>query len=95
MWDLMFGDNFLHNKFFGMQNGDMLDEDEPVDIEGDGDGDGNDMEDYEWIAQRKARHGLPGMSSTYSRKSANRRNGINGAFQCFVMLLLLPVPNLV
>ena len=32
----------------------MLDEDEPVDIEGDGDGDGADMEDYEWLAHRRA-----------------------------------------
>ncbi|CAG7710865.1 unnamed protein product [Allacma fusca] len=41
------------------KNGEMLDEDEPVDIEGDGDPDPHDMDDYEWIAQRKGRSSIP------------------------------------
>lgn len=34
-------------------NGDILDEDEPVDIEGDGDGDNHDLDEYDWMRSRR------------------------------------------
>ncbi|ODN00502.1 hypothetical protein Ocin01_06184 [Orchesella cincta] len=49
-------------------NGDMLDEDEPVDIEGDGDGDGHDLDEYDWMRSRRHLRPLVDSSSNYPSK---------------------------